>query len=236
MGSMLQSLGMAWEVFRSKPLAVRMWGGAYERRIFGSFTGRHRLLLVQRKSFGVALFKFPAAGQPLFSGKQYQAARTNQTKATKAGYAFRAFEALEQIDGIMAINASAAIRQGTEIKPEYLNHSDVEAYCANPGRWFGVFDQGGSLKAYCHTPVVGEVVILSRLLGHQENLADGIMWLLVGRTAAFYNDLPASHEKPSWLMYDTYIGGGNGLREFKKRLGFRPYRVRWQWTDRPTGG
>jgi hypothetical protein len=30
-------------------------------------------------------------------------------------------------------------------------------------------------------------------------------------------------------MYDMYIGGGNGLREFKRRTGFAPRRVTWRW-------
>jgi hypothetical protein len=32
-----------------------------------------------------------------------------------------------------------------------------------------------------------------------------------------------------WLMYDTWFGAPPGLRSFKERLGFAPYRVRWMW-------
>jgi hypothetical protein len=35
-------------------------------------------------------------------------------------------------------------------------------------------------------------------------------------------------------MYDTYIGAGAGMRTFKERCGFQPYRVKWVWT--PDGG
>jgi len=37
------------------------------------------------------------------------------------------------------------------------------------------------------------------------------------------------HEVPLWGMYDTFFGASSGLRYFKERLGFRPYKVRWIW-------
>jgi hypothetical protein len=32
------------------------------------------------------------------------------------------------------------------------------------------------------------------------------------------------------MMYDTYVGGAQGMRVFKQYSGFRPYRVRWIWS------
>jgi hypothetical protein len=36
---------------------------------------------------------------------------------------------------------------------------------------------------------------------------------------------------PSWAMYDTLWGAQPGLAEFKRRLGFSPYRVEWRWSE-----
>jgi hypothetical protein len=32
-------------------------------------------------------------------------------------------------------------------------------------------------------------------------------------------------------MYDTFVGGTAGMRTFKERCGFLPYRVNWVWRD-----
>ena len=35
--------------------------------------------------------------------------------------------------------------------------------------------------------------------------------------------------RPRWLQYAIYWDGTDGLRQFKRELGFRPYRVKWRW-------
>ena len=42
-------------------------------------------------------------------------------------------------------------------------------------------------------------------------------------------DHRADQGTPRWAMYDTFFGSDEGLRFFKERLGFRPYRVTWTW-------
>ena len=37
--------------------------------------------------------------------------------------------------------------------------------------------------------------------------------------------------RPTWLMYDTYFGASEGLRQFKRWIGLEPYRVSWSWRD-----
>jgi hypothetical protein len=32
-----------------------------------------------------------------------------------------------------------------------------------------------------------------------------------------------------YIMYDTFFGASDGLKRFKKKLGFKPYKVRWVW-------
>ena len=33
---------------------------------------------------------------------------------------------------------------------------------------------------------------------------------------------------PNWIMYDTFFGASDGLKYFKERLGFKPYKVNWR--------
>jgi len=56
-------------------------------------------------------------------------------------------------------------------------------------------------------------------------LADGIMRLVIERKSKY--------GQPEWLMDDTLLETKEGLRYFKGRLGFEPYRVKWLWKETP---
>ncbi|MBP7167384.1 MAG: hypothetical protein KBB64_06970, partial [Bacteroidia bacterium] len=64
-----------------------------------------------------------------------------------------------------------------------------------------------------------------RIMGHQEHLKEGIMYYLVTETIS---KLIRDKENNIHLMYDTYFGASDGLKMFKRRLGFKPYRVTWK--------
>ena len=32
-----------------------------------------------------------------------------------------------------------------------------------------------------------------------------------------------------YIAYDTYFGASDGLKQFKNKLGYKPYKVRWIW-------
>ena len=34
-----------------------------------------------------------------------------------------------------------------------------------------------------------------------------------------------------YLMYDTFFGASEGLKKFKEKLGFQPYKVKWKWEN-----
>lgn len=56
------------------------------------------------------------------------------------------------------------------------------------------------------------------------------MYLLISEVINMLVDLKNKQDtSPKWLMYDTFYGAKPGLTEFKKRLGFKPYRVKWTW-------
>ena len=34
-----------------------------------------------------------------------------------------------------------------------------------------------------------------------------------------------------YIMYDTFFGASEGLKKFKEKLGYKPYKVRWIWEE-----
>jgi hypothetical protein len=32
-----------------------------------------------------------------------------------------------------------------------------------------------------------------------------------------------------YIMYDTFFGATDGLKQFKKKLNYKPYKVKWLW-------
>jgi hypothetical protein len=195
-------------------------------RVYREFTRPHpRLLLVRNKTLGVALidttaFSAPEAYIQSVNGKN--SAAYFARKASRAGYAFKPIDPNLLGSEIFEVNTSVKERQGREMDSAYFNR-DMN-YPAGPGhRYFGVFIEG-KLVAYCWLMVLGELVLVNRLLGHGDHLKNGVMYLLMTEaiTAAIAN------REGRYIMYDTYFGASEGLKMFKERLGFRPYRVSWR--------
>jgi hypothetical protein len=218
-----------WETIRAPRVTIDCFGGDYPKLIWNVFTQRHpKFPLMRRNTFGTALQKMPATDK-LLGGGAYKTMRSNIAKAKKRGYSFRAIRPEDYSNDIMAVNLSSIERQGKPMDSSYTDLNAVKAYNGQPGDWFGVFDQKDKLQAYTHLPVIGDAFVFSRILGNATLLNDGIMHMLVGETL---RQMAVKRDKighPNWAMYDMFIGGGAGLREFKKRTGFRPYRVTWRW-------
>ena len=164
-------------------------------------------------------------------GSHFTLMRRKVRKAQKAGYVFRIIDPGAHVDEIMAINLSSASRQGGEMSEEYTNIDLVKAEMGEGGDWFGVFSSSGVLQAYAYVPVFGHTFVFWKILGNYAMLDDGIMYLLVHGTLLSMIERRSRDGFPVWAMYDMYIGGGDGLREFKRRTGFSPYRVKWHWRD-----
>lgn len=231
---MIEQLGnklqLALQLLRKKPVVIDLFGDDSSRAAYDAFMRRHgKLPFMRAKTFGVALLKLPGGGEKMFSGKAFQAARTNRNRAIKAGYVFRRFDAPSAVDMMMAVHRSADVRQGKPIGRDYTDRAAVTRYCGKPGPWFGVFDRDDVLRAYCHAPIIGDSALLSRIMGDDRSLSDGVVWFLVWETAIAMQAHQQSHGYPHWLMYDTYVGAAPGLQEFKRRLGFKPHRVHWRW-------
>ena len=86
------------------------------------------------------------------------------------------------------------------------------------------------LVSYCNIAFYGEFVLVVALLGHKKYLNDGIMYLMMIEV----NKILFEEYKPKgykYVMYDTFFGASKGLKNFKKKLGYKPYRVKWEWED-----
>ena len=225
-----RKLSVALWLLRQKPVRIALFGDAYCRSVYEMFTARHKKLpLTRRKSFGVALRDLDVKPANLFGGPRFELLRRKVRRARRLGYTFRRFDPQERLNEIVRVNGSTAIRQRRAIQPRYLDPVQVASYCAAPGAWYGVFDADQVLRGYCHTPMIGDCGLFSRILGDAESLNDGIMYLLVFETLGEMHKLLSQTGHPRWAMYDMFLGGSQGLRDFKHRCGFDPYRVTWHW-------
>jgi hypothetical protein len=103
---------------------------------------------------------------------------------------------------------------------EYLE----KKYCyANDQNYtyFGVLNPLGKLMAYGDLGFYGNFAAFNRIIGVRNN--DGIMHLLLMEIICKMIEIG----NLQYLMYDTYFGASPGLRNFKKMLGFQPYRAKY---------
>jgi hypothetical protein len=199
------------------------------RRLHAFFTRRHRLKLIRNKTLGVELLELPYTMSDYERGSERQAFRTNRRRAMTLGYQYEVTDAAAQVDDLLRIHLSLPERQGRQMLTAYTKRSDVEAYLQDRQHTSVVRDAEGSIQAYATVDVSGDLACISQIMGHGEHLRAGVMYLLLdGVIRGLLDDQPSS---PRWLMYDMYFGAEPGLRYFKERLGFRPYRVRWRISE-----
>jgi hypothetical protein len=91
-------------------------------------------------------------------------------------------------------------------------------------RYFGVVDARGTLVAYCNIGIFGNFAATHQLLGYKSG--DGIMYFLLAEIIAQL----IQEARLDYFMYDTMLGGSEGLRDFKRRAGFAPYRASYAIT------
>ena len=194
------------------------------RASYRLFTKRHpRCPLIRNKSLGIALIRlsdFPTRDHYLATLQRKDLGGYQSRKAQSRGYVFTAIDRNRYIDDIHAINTSLAERQGRPMDPGYhdkqLHYQDQPCF-----RYYGVLDAQGRLVAYCNVGIYGDFAATDRLLGYRRS--DGAMYLLLTEIACQL----IAEGQVRYLMYDTFLGAQPGLREFKRKLGFRPYRIRY---------
>jgi hypothetical protein len=192
------------------------------RATYRNFTRAHpRYRLVRNKSMGIALIdlsSFSAPSAYLDSVGQRGHAGPQARKARARGYQVREIDRNQFIDEIHAINTSVDVRQGRPMDEHYLEKPRF--YAPQPNfRCYGTFDGKNQLAAYCNVGFFGNFVATDQLLGYKNN--DGVMYLLLADIICGLIE-QSSH---AYFMYDSFLGAQPGLRDFKRRIGFRPYRV-----------
>ena len=225
--------GTLLTLVRQRPVELRLFGGDEVREVYRKFTRRHRFLVIRANTMGVGLQELPLAADNPFPGGRFKDLRQYRRKAQRLGYVVRRLEPLDHLDDIMAIHRSAESRQGRPMDAMYLDEAAVRAYCQRPGAFFGVFDGDGVLAGYAHTPVLGDIVLFSRLLGRGDRKRDPFMFLLLSEVLVEMAQQRDRVGYPEWAMYDMFLGAHEGLRTFKRHLGFEPRRVKWRLVQPP---
>jgi len=196
------------------------------------FIKPHRLKFFKNKTLGVALIEldlYKNFDEYYNSVNGKNSAAYYSRKALKREYRFIEIDRNDYIDDIYEINTSAFIRQGKKMSDGYLKK--VESYKNEPHyRYFGVVDKNAKLVSYCNIGFYGEFALIVTLLGHKEYLNDGVMYLmLIEFHKLMFDEYKDKGYK--YIMYDTFFGASEGLKKFKEKLGFQPYRVKWKWEN-----
>ena len=200
------------------------------KELYHHFTRRHsKYFIFRNKTIGVMLYKLPKSVEEyenMITGKNSVSYYTR--RCTKLGYYTKYFKQKEFIDDIYAINTSTDERQGYKMTDAYLNKPEIEKEkkCID---YIGVFNKEDTLVGYIRLIKTKNVYVVGKLLGHNDYLKDNIMYLLLHDLTEDLIKKNAKNDYVQYFMYDTYFGGTDGLRLFKKRNCFVPYRVKWKY-------
>jgi hypothetical protein len=185
-----------------------------------------RHLFLRDFRWGVALQ--PMELQPGMESTLESSAVRNQKKALRNGYQVEKMEYNKWLEDIQKVRRSTEVRQGP-VDPRLLSQP-VRPITDPPSRnnihdypFFGVFREG-VLVAYASCWVAGEVAMIEHILGHADHQDQGIMPLLI---LGIKEQVRNRHPHVRWLGYEMWFGASDKLRRFKKKMGFRPYKVNW---------
>jgi hypothetical protein len=219
-------------IMQCDKIEVQMFGGHDAERIYRASVAPHRRLrIVGNKTLGVALAQVPVNPDEVFQGKRFHEARRKKNRAIKAGFTVKKRVPAGYYDTVYKINTSAPMRQGRMMDDYMSNKQKVQDFCATSAEIYGVFDRTDALKAYAHGTLCGEVFVLDRFIGDQDVLAHGVMFLLAFEIMIDMAKYRQLHGIPHWVQHDVYFVPNAGARQFKKEVGFVPYRVRWRWNS-----
>lgn len=150
--------------------------------------------------------------------------RKRTDRARRLGYRFWEIQRLDFEEDVFEVNTSATERQGRPMSQGYLTRPvfvDKRKACDRHHVYtYGVL-QGEKLRAYLWLYRVGELAMVSSILGHARYLRDDIMYLLVA--GVLYEQAALG----GTFFYNMHDSGTDGLRFFKERLGLKPERVEW---------
>jgi hypothetical protein len=182
-----------------------------------------RYRIIRHKTVGAALidlgrFTDVPAYLDHIQGKNRGAYHAKRARAR--GYVCREIDRNAHVDDIHAINTSLDTRQGRPMDQKYLDKvTHFEPLCHY--NYYGVLSPEGRLVAYANIGRFGNFSALSQLIGIRNN--DGIMHLLIVDLVSRLIE----QKRVRYVMYDTFFGAQPGLQQFKRILGFEPYRAKY---------
>lgn len=177
------------------------------------------------KQKNLALLTIPNTYEEYTRGKAKQALRTNVNKSKKEGYKCRCFSGAEYIDDIMEINRSSNERGGREMEARYTDRKQVELFLQTQPNMYGAFTSSGKLIAYIQLLQINSMLVINKILGHNDFLKNGVMYLIV---AELVNEV-IEKKDITHIMYAHYLVGRShaGYTYFKERSGFVGGNVRF---------
>jgi hypothetical protein len=182
-----------------------------------------RYKIIRNKTMGAALidlgrYTHPPAYLDDIAGKNRGG--WHARRARSRGYVCTEIDRNAHIDAIHAINTSLEERQGRRMDGKYLEK--VTRFERQPHfSYFGVLNPEGQLVAYANIGRYGNFSAFSQLMGIRNN--DGIMHLMMVDIVTRLLE----EKQVRYVMYDTFFGAQPGLQQFKRILGFQPYRVKY---------
>ncbi|MDN3652417.1 hypothetical protein QWY77_06525 [Thalassotalea ponticola] len=191
---------------------------------------RHnKYLLIRQLQYGVALFAEPHASKDYFMSIE-SSARRNYRKAVRFNYRTEAINFNDYLDDIWEIRKSAKVRQG-EMPEEFIQQRPQQRPVHKSNRaehdycYYGVLDEDNKLVAYAAFLVAGELCMLEHMYGHAKVQHLGVVPQLI---IDAYQDIKKRHPQVLYYAYGSFFGASDNLKRFKKKMGFKPYKVNWQ--------
>lgn len=194
------------------------------RAAYRDFTRPHpRYKVFRHKSMGMALIDLARFDSPLayldsIRTRGYGAPQGE--KARLRGYHWREIERAAYIEEIRRLTMPEEERQVWPAEAASATKAPAIGE-AEHFRSYGTFDPDGRLVAYCRVGVFGNFASAEQLAGYKNR--DGVLYLMLTEIICA---LIADGEV-DYFMYDSFLGVRSGLRKFKRKLGFAPYRVRY---------
>jgi hypothetical protein len=199
-------------------------GDPAEEEVLEFFRRPHpRFRIVGNKAVGAALLPLEAFDDVEAYLADLRYARRRVRRARRLGYAVAPFDPNERRSELLAIHRSLPERQGQPIDASYLDPAASYETGAHM-EYLGVL-LDDVLVAYGQLWYAGEIVGMNRIMGHGDHLDNGVMFLLM---AGVVEHVKTTRPGIRYVFYDMFFGAGEGLREFKTRLGFRPHYVHWK--------
>lgn len=236
MGDRANHLRERWQrtlnVLRAPRVRIEVYGSDEARAIHRAYTSRHpRFRITASKRWGVALLRLPDTFDEYLAGSSKGYLRRHRRRAERAGFRYAAVSPRDHLDEILEINRSTPMRQGRAMAGHYTDRAQVAKRFEGRPSIHGILDPGGRLRAYALVPDIGDASTFSIVIGHADDLEEGVMYLLVSEVICACIDVRRAIGSPTWIMYDTFWGASKGLSSFKEHCGFRPYTVDWVWVD-----